>query len=131
LRYFFVISAVIGWIAAAFAAASRQPMRAPRFPLHLPVRYRPLGGREWRQATTENISASGALVRVPQPLTIDTAIEFRLALLPSNSSAPRPGEVAGHARVVRVVTPAGAERTAFAVAFEDYDFLSPGNIVPA
>jgi hypothetical protein len=105
-------------------------MRAPRFPLQLPLRYRPIGDREWRQATTENISASGVLVRVPQPLQIDTKIEFRLAL-PSKSAAPGAAEVAGRGRVVRIVTPSEANPTAFAVAFEDYDFLSPGNSVPA
>src|SRR5438093_1219765 len=47
-------------------------MRATRFPLRLPVRYRPLGKPEWRQGQTENISHSGALFRVEAPLPVDT-----------------------------------------------------------
>jgi signal transduction histidine kinase/CheY-like chemotaxis protein len=35
--------------------------RAPRFKLHIPIRYRPVGQQSWRKGTTENISRSGLL----------------------------------------------------------------------
>jgi hypothetical protein len=97
-------------------------MRAPRFPLHLPVRYRPVGAEgEWRQATTGNVSASGVLVQVPDPLQVDTRIEFRLGL----AAAAQPvvnAEVCGQGRVVRIVSSGEPPYQGFAVAIEDYDF---------
>ena len=102
-------------------------MRAPRFPLQLPLRYRPLGDGDWRQATTENVSASGVLVRVPAPLEVDSRVEFRLAL-PSKSPLPSTGEVSGRGHVVRIVTPREPDVAAFALAIDEYDFLSPSNL---
>jgi hypothetical protein len=95
-------------------------MRAPRFPLQLAMRYRPLGG-EWRHATTGNVSASGVFVQVQNPPKINTHIEFKLALAGTDAAAP--GEVYGRGRVVRVVAPI-ERQTGFAVVIEEYDFLS-------
>lgn len=96
-------------------------MRAPRFPLQLPLLYRPLGGSEWRQARTGNVSASGVLVQVPDPLQVDTRIEFRLGL--AEVSQPiQHAEVRGEGRVVRVVSAAEPVSAGFAVAIERYDF---------
>jgi hypothetical protein len=96
-------------------------MRAPRFPLQLPVRYRPVGAEaEWRDATTGNVSASGVLVQVPDPLQVDTRIEFRLGLAPEQPA--QHAEVCGLGRVVRVVATGEAPYAGFAVVIEDYAF---------
>jgi hypothetical protein len=96
-------------------------MRAPRFPLQLPVLYRALGGSDWRQARTGNVSASGVLVWVPDPLQVDTRIEFRLGL--AEASQPiQHAEVRGEGRVVRVVSETEPISSGFAVAIESYDF---------
>jgi hypothetical protein len=97
-------------------------MRAPRFPLQLPVRYRPVSAEgEWRDAKTGNVSASGVLVQVPDPLQVDTRIEFRLGLDEAAQSAPR-AVVCGMGRVVRIVSTGESPHPGFAVVIEDYAF---------
>src|SRR5919201_4493816 len=107
-------------------------MRATRFPLRLPVRYRPLGKPEWQQGQTENISHTGALFRVEAPLPVDTRVEFRLVLsttargdaLQSRAGKQQQPEVSGLGRVVRTVAPTTAfQRSGFAVARDQYELL--------
>ena len=97
-------------------------MRAPRFPLHLAVRYRAVGNAEWRHAKTENISSSGVLLEGPYTLLPDTPVEFMLALAPT--SGPRT-EISCRGRVVRTVDPMNRKKPGFAVAIEQYDFIPP------
>ena len=100
-------------------------MRATRFPLHLPVRYRPVGEPEWHQGQTENISHTGALFSAEDLLPVDTRVEFRLVLsTTAGGDKQQHPEVSGLGRVVRTVMPAGSQaRPGFAVAIERYDFL--------
>lgn len=96
-------------------------MRAPRFPLHLPVWFRPAGNDSWRHSHTENISASGVLVRWRDPLPLDTTVEFRFTL-PPNDTAHVGAEVAGRGRVARIVaTPIERSESGFAIAIEQYN----------
>src|SRR3954453_14836990 len=99
-------------------------MRAPRFPLHLQVRYRQADDdASWRPGVTENISHSGALVRVEDPLQVDTPVEVRL-VLPTALAKGERAEGACRGRVVRTVPPEGHDdRPGIAVAIETYDFL--------
>jgi PilZ domain len=96
-------------------------MRAPRFPLNLAVRYRPLGHAEWRQATTGNISASGVLVHDAEPLQVETRVEFALVLQGTEPAGL--GQVAGLGRVVRLIGPDERTEPGFAVAIDDYTFF--------
>jgi hypothetical protein len=96
-------------------------MRAPRFPLNLAVRYRPLGHAEWREATTANISASGVLVHDAEPLQVETQVEFALVLQGTEPAGL--GQVAGHGRVVRQISPDERPERGFAVAIDDYSFF--------
>lgn len=99
-------------------------MRAPRFNLNLPLWFRPGKQRTWQKARTENISATGVLVRWPEPLPVDTTVEFRVAL-PSRHPARRGGEIAGRGRVTRVVAaPVERADSGFAIQIEDYN-LNP------
>jgi hypothetical protein len=109
-------------------------MRATRFPLHLPVRYRSVGDADWHQGQTENISHTGALFRVEAPLPVDTRVEFRLVLStsargdmpPSPVGKQQNPEVFGLGRIVRTVAPTDAyPRSGFALAIEQYEFLPP------
>jgi hypothetical protein len=104
-------------------------MRAPRFPLHLAVRYRAVGNAEWRHAKTENISSSGVLLEGPYALLPDTPVEFMLALAPT--SGPRT-EISCRGRVVRTVEAMNRKKQpGFAVAIEQYDFIPPPRPVSA
>ena len=79
-------------------------MRAPRFPLKLPVRYRLAGDPRWCQGRTENISYSGVLFRAEELINVNTPIELRVALSADTRERPHP-EVFCHARIVRAVPP--------------------------
>ena len=98
-------------------------MRAPRFALEFPVRYRPVGDPLWREGQTENISHTGALFRADGLLQVDMPIELRMAL-PVDTGERSRSEVFCHARVVRTVPPAPADaRPRLAVSFDDYEFV--------
>jgi hypothetical protein len=97
-------------------------MRAPRFRLDLPVRYRPVGAVEWRQAKTGNISSSGLLLRAEDALPLETRLELRVVLSVSEPSAVRNGEVSCVGRVVRVVGAPQNDPHGFAVAIDEYAF---------
>lgn len=103
----------------------RRTLRAPRFPLHLAVRYKRVADDEWRRGETENISHSGVLLRAADAIAVDTIVELRLRLAiatPERDAA----EVSCLGRVVRTVPPC-PERSwpGSAVAIERYDFLPP------
>lgn len=95
-------------------------MRANRFPLQLPVRFRPVGAVDWRDGKTANVSASGVLLHVRDPPRVDTAVEFMLTL--DVSSPTGSGEVAGRGRVVRVAADDERPEASFAIAIEQYNF---------
>lgn len=95
-------------------------MRANRFPLQLPVRFRPIGTVAWRDGRTANVSASGVLLNVRDPPRVDTTVEFMLTL--DISSPTGSGEVAGRGRVVRVAADDERPEASFAIAIEQYNF---------
>src|SRR5687767_4870457 len=97
-------------------------MRAPRFPLGLPVHYRPVHEPAWRYGRTENISHSGALVLVELEMPVDTAVEVRLVL--PGATAGEHAEVVCRGRVVRAIAPTPDHpRPGVAFAIQQYDFL--------
>jgi hypothetical protein len=100
-------------------------MRAQRFPLQVPVLFRPVGHDEWREATSENISASGVLVAGDHPLEVETRVEFRLALVPASvqTGATRPCEVSGLGHVVRCIEVTDPPNRGLAIAIEQYEFV--------
>ena len=100
-------------------------MRASRFPLHLSVRYRRLGDRDWREGKTENISHSGVLFRAEEGIDVDEDLELRLELPATGPGRERP-EVSCRGRVVRTVSPSDAEPwPGSAIVIEQYDFVAP------
>jgi PilZ domain-containing protein len=99
-------------------------VRAPRFPLHLAVRYRQVGAGDWCVGRTENISRSGVLVRTDEPVDVDVPIELRLEM-PIIPAHQEPAEIWCRGRVVRTVAAVDRPSTAYAVAIEEYDFLPP------
>ena len=60
----------------------KEPTRALRFPLRLPLRYRAVAEGTWREGLTENISRSGVLFRAQDLLQVSTPVElsFRLSV---------------------------------------------------
>jgi hypothetical protein len=98
----------------------QQPWRSRRFPLHLPVRYRPVGEEAWHKGRTENISGSGVLFRAEALMSVATPLEIAFEL-PIGARAP---VVFCVGRVVRTVLAAGAdEQPAVAATISEYRFV--------
>ena len=82
-------------------------MRAQRFNLHLPLRYRRVGEQGWRQGTTSNISRSGLLFDAEEVLQPNVQLEINL-VLPAEIAGLSPTEVVCKGEVVRSVESEGA-----------------------
>ena len=101
----------------------KEPTRAQRFPLHLPLRYRPVGEGSWREGLTENISRSGVLFRAQDLLQVSTPVELTFML----SVADLNSEVLCRGQVVRTVPPAGpSDPPSLAATIAGYHFLRHG-----
>ena len=79
-----------------------SPFRAPRFDLHLPLKYRLLGESGWREGTTENISRSGMLFQAEEFITPNAQLEINL-VLPAEIAGLAVAEVICLGEVVRTV----------------------------
>jgi PAS domain S-box-containing protein len=90
--------------AAQHAARAREvpPSRAQRFQLHLPLRYRRLGEKDWHSGKTENISRSGMLFQADEVLQPSSQLEINL-VLPAEIAGLSETEVVCRGEVVRTV----------------------------
>jgi hypothetical protein len=82
--------------------AKVSPFRAPRFNLHLPLRYRMVGESNWREGTTENISRSGMLFHAEEAVSPSAQLEINL-VLPAEIAGLASAEVVCRGEVVRTV----------------------------
>lgn len=102
------------------AAANKSEVRAPRFPLHVRVRYRPLGATDWNVGRIENISRSGVLFWTERLLPVETPLEL-LFVLPLGDRAPG---VVCRGRIVRsVLAPSTDEAPGLAASISSYRFV--------
>src|SRR6266446_3776994 len=81
-----------------------SPFRATRFSLHLPLKYRRVGERGWREGTTENISRSGMLFEAEEPIAPNSQLEINL-VLPAEIAGLTAAEVVCRGEVVRTIDP--------------------------
>jgi len=105
-------------------ARSREipPTRAQRFQLHLPLRYRRLGEKDWHVGTTENISRSGMLFQADELLQPSAQLEINL-VLPQEIAGLSATEVVCRGEVVRTVEQNGSTLTpALAARILQYHF---------
>ncbi len=101
--------------------------RAPRMPLHLPLRYRRPGDNSWTDAVTHNISRTGVLFSSANGVADEDTVELELRLPFVNQLKAPGGRVVARARIVRHAQFIGLDgrmRTALGAAFLDYD-LAP------
>ncbi len=88
--------------------AQGRSERARRYRIHMILRYRPLGEKEWLSGETVNVSRSGVLFLVPRLLDAGMPIEFTLRL-PREGRGEPGATVLCRGRVVRTVRPADGE----------------------
>jgi len=106
----------------ATRAREAPPSRAQRFQLHLPLRYRRLGEKDWHVGTTENISRSGMLFQADELLQPSSQLEINL-VLPQEIAGLSSTEVVCRGEVVRTVEHNGATLTpALAARILQYHF---------
>ncbi len=106
----------------AARAKEAPPMRAQRFYIQLPLRYRRLGEKEWHAGTTENISRSGMLFEADEVLQPAVQLEINL-VLPQEIAGLSSTEVVCRGEVVRTVEPSGDTVTpALAARILQYHF---------
>jgi PAS domain S-box-containing protein len=98
------------------------PTRAQRFQLHLPLRYRRLGEKDWHDGTTENISRSGMLFKADEELQPSSQLEINL-VLPAEIAGLSATEVVCRGEVVRTIAGNGEKITpALAARILQYHF---------
>ena len=113
-------------VRSAYAAAARGPdlplSRAPRFQLHLPLKYRRLDEDKWHDGETRDISRSGLLFRAEDALQPNIQLEINL-VLPSEIAGLSPTEVICRGEIVRTIEPLGEEMSpALAAKILQYHF---------
>jgi hypothetical protein len=77
-------------------------LRAKRFDLHLPMKYRFVGENGWHIGTTENISRSGMLFRAEETVSPSAQLEIHL-VLPAEIAGLSTAEVICRGEVVRTL----------------------------
>src|SRR3954447_18558922 len=106
----------------AVRAREVPPARAQRFQLHLPLRYRRLGEKDWHDGKTENISRSGMLFQADEALQPNSQLEINL-VLPAEIAGLSETEVVCRGEVVRTVEAQGSTLTpALAARILQYHF---------
>ncbi len=96
--------------------------RAPRFQLHLPLKYRLLNEEKWHDGETRNISRSGLLFQAEDFIQPNVQLEINL-VLPAEIAGLSPTEVVCRGQIVRTVKSAGEEmHPALAAKILQYHF---------
>jgi len=96
--------------------------RAPRFQLHLPLKYRLLDEEKWHDGETRNISRSGLLFQAEDLLQPNVQLEINM-VLPAEIAGLSPTEVVCRGQIVRTVKSAGEEmHPALAAKILQYHF---------
>ena len=101
---------------------SKQPpaQRAPRYTIHIPLKYRPSGTADWWEGQTENISRSGVLFRTDNLMPLQTPVDVLMSL-PEEVGDSGSGMVVCNGRVVRTEPPQPDDpRPAVAVTIASY-----------
>ena len=85
----------------AKSKSTGRRIRARRYDVHAPVRYRTSSDEPWHSGETKNVSRSGVLLRAEALLDLDMPIELIVDLPPVITGEPAAAVVC-YGRVVRV-----------------------------
>jgi hypothetical protein len=110
---------------AGNGASLAGKVRAQRFRLQIPLRYRVNRDSEWRRGVTTNISYTGMLFRGEGLAEPGTPIEIRL-VLPCEMTKQRAAEVVCRGTVTRAERPKGnGDAPIVATRILHYRFVRP------
>lgn len=103
---------------------TKSIVRAQRFNIQVPVRYRVGGENVWWKGMTQNISSSGLLFEGERHLESNTTVEMNLILPAVNSEGS--GEIICHGAIVRTLLPEdGDQPPALAARILRYRLVRP------
>lgn len=101
-------------------------MRAQRFVIPMPLRYRRSGEEGWQEGRVENISRSGVLFEPAQLMQVKEPVEMSFQL-PVEVGGASGAEVFCVGEIVRTVLPAASDaRPGLAAKIVDYRFTRQG-----
>ena len=101
-------------------SGTRSRIRARRYDVRTPVRYRTNPLESWHSGETKNVSRSGVLLRTESVLDLDMPIEL-IVDLPAVITGEPAATVVCHGRVVRIDYT--AESPLAAAEFSSYRFV--------
>ncbi len=103
--------------------SEKPPLRATRFTIPMPLRYREPGEAAWHGGRVENISRTGVLFTVEKVMDVSAQVEMTFEL-PVDLSGASPGQVFCVGQVVRTVMPASTDRPpAMAAQIQHYKLM--------
>ena len=126
-----LVHAPVGWESGGVKMERRGMtipevgFRASRFPVELPLRYRLFGDLGWTDGKTVNISRSGVLFEVDEPMSADTPIELAFDLPIEMGGGPG-AEVTCRGQIVRTILPPSTDAPP-SVAVSITEYRSLGN----
>lgn len=98
-----------------------------RFPLELPIRFRPKKTTAGKDATTADVSAAGVYIQGNTDLAVGSSIEFDISLPAKVLGTPNDVEVHCIGRVVRRESDnkngKGRKRNGVACVIDEYKFI--------
>lgn len=100
-----------------------RKVRAQRFELQVPLRYRTRGENAWRRGETENISASGVLFRGDVFADVNTSIELSLIMPVVNTDGT--AEVVCQGKIVRAAPAARRDLSILAAKILHFRLVRP------
>lgn len=92
-------------------------LRAQRFPIQTPLRYRGRGETAWREGTTVNISRTGVLFQTEEKMEPETVLEMQI-VFPASITAAAAANIICWGPVTRT------EASRVAAAMRHYRFTS-------
>jgi PilZ domain len=104
----------------------REPRRARRFVIHMPLRYHQPGENVWRHGRVENISRTGVLFSAEELMDLSAPIEMRFQL-PVEIGGATAAQVLCAGEIVRTVPPPSSGQLPFLAAqIRTYQFIPKG-----
>ncbi len=99
-----------------------KEVRAPRFQIEMPIRFRQEPGANWQEGTTMNISRSGVLFLAEDLMEVNSLLELSFTL-PMEFGGNAGAVVFCKGQIVRTVLPAATDaRPALAARILAYHF---------
>ncbi len=98
---------------------SYAPVRATRYTVAMPLRYRRVGEQDWHEGVAENISQSGVLFRGDRALSEEEVIEINFTLRGPATPPPNSNHKPCTAIVVRRERSRLENKPAFGTQFLD------------